>query len=79
MEFFLYLLGDDKNFINSEFRLGEKSFSVFWADEGMKTLIKLLKSHPEKADEIQIVNNQGKKYSIEEFLTFIEKLQVRMN
>jgi len=80
MEFFICLPGDDKkSFIHSSYCLGEKSFNVFWAAEGLRVLLDLANKNPEKLKELEIMNSDGKKFTVEEFLSFIERLEVRAN
>ena len=71
--------GEDPNNINfSTNLLGEKSFNVFWASDGLKALMEMRKT-PEMLDDVEIINAKGNKLTIEEFLDLLKILEVRVN
>jgi len=59
--------------------LGESSFKVFWAGQGLKTLMKMVEGEPELLEHVIIKTDQNKTLSVTEFLDDIKKLQVRIN
>jgi hypothetical protein len=78
MQYFINILEDDKqDFLNEKYLLGESSFKVFWAGSGFEKLQLMIKTAPELLEDISIITDTGIYYSVEEFLTQIQKLQVR--
>jgi len=59
--------------------LGDKSFNVFWAGQGFKTLQRIMMEDPEALSSITIKSENGRSLTITEFLDDIEGLQVRIN
>lgn len=79
MEYYVLLPGDKIE--NLEFdvnRLGEKSFNVFWAGEGLHALMNLSKKFPERLEEVRIIDSKSTEYTVEEFLKVIDRLQIRV-
>ena len=60
--------------------LGENTgFGVFWAGAGLKILMKMVDSKPEMLPDVKIKTDKGKTLTVEEFLTEIKGLKVRVN
>jgi hypothetical protein len=60
--------------------LGENTgFGVFWAGSGLKVLMSIVDKTPEVLPDIKIKTEKGKTLTVEEFLTEIKKLKVRVN
>ena len=59
--------------------LGESSFHVFWAGQGLKTLMKMVDEQPEALEHVSIITDRREVISITEFLDTIKLMQVRIN
>jgi len=59
-------------------RLGEKSFNIFWASEGLKALMNLSKKNPELLDEVKIIDSKSNEYTVDQFLKIIDRLEIRV-
>ena len=60
-------------------QLGEKSFDSFYPASGLSGLMNMVDNSPEQLVDVRILDEKGKKYTIEQFLTEISKLKVRYN
>ena len=80
MQYFLLMPGDrEEDALNEANLLGEASFGVFWGGTGLKSLMKIVDSNPEILPLIKIRSDMSKEiFTIEQFLTTIQKLKVRM-
>lgn len=80
MTYYLLMPGDtEEDALNEANLIGEDSFGVFWAGTGLKTLMSIVDKQPELLTLVKIRSDMSKKsYSIEEFLTAIQKLQIRI-
>ena len=80
MQFFLLMPGDsEKDTLNEANLLGESSFSTFWAGTALKTLMAVVDKDPELLPLMKIRTDMSNKiFSIEEFLTVIQKHKIRM-
>ena len=80
MVYYLLMPGDtEEDALNEANLLGEDSFGIFWAGTGLKTLMSIVDKQPELLPLVKIRSDMSKKsYSIEEFLTAIQKLQIRI-
>lgn len=80
MQFFLLMPGDtEEDTLNEANLLGEASFGTFWAGTALKTLMNLVDKDPEVLTQVRIATDMSKKiFSIEEFLTVIQKHKIRM-
>lgn len=59
--------------------LGEVSFSTFWAGYGLKTLMTMVDREPEMLEYVRIKTDlSDKTLNVEQFLTAIKRLKVRM-
>lgn len=79
MQYFLLMPGDvEQDALNEANLLGESSFGVFWAGTGLKLLMTMVDKEPELLPLVTIrTDTSNKKYTIEQFLTEINKLQIR--
>jgi hypothetical protein len=60
--------------------LGENTgFGVLWAGSGLKTLMKMVDKQPEILPDVRIKTDKGNTLTVEEFLTEIKGLKVRVN
>ena len=59
--------------------LGESSFKVFWAAQGLKALMKMVDQAPEMLETVTIRTEKGESISVEQFLERIQNLSVRSN
>jgi hypothetical protein len=80
MQFFLLMPGDsEEDTLNEANLLGESSFGTFWAGTALKTLMTVVDKDPELLQHMRIAQDMSKKiFSIEEFLTVIQKHKIRM-
>ena len=69
----------EEDTLNEANLLGESSFGTFWAGTALKTLMTVVDKDPELLPLIKIRTDMSSKiFSIEEFLTVIQKLKIRM-
>jgi hypothetical protein len=60
--------------------LGENTgFGVFWAGLGLKILMTMVDKKPELLPDVKIKTDKGNIITVEEFLTEIKGLKVRVN
>lgn len=57
--------------------LGEESFKVFYPSLGFQLLHRLLTDKPELLEQLKIVDEQKKYYTITEFLDKLEKWKIK--
>lgn len=56
----------------------DNGFGVFWADQGLKALMNIVETNPDKLTEVQIKTDRNETLTVGEFLERIEKLKVRI-
>jgi hypothetical protein len=80
MQFFLLMPGDtEQDTLNEANLLGESSFGTFWAGTALTTLMKIVDREPELLPLVKIATDMSKAtFTVEEFLTAIQKLKVRI-
>ena len=74
-----YILGkneDKENLMFSTNILGEESFGSFYPEQGFIALHNIIHTKPEKINDFSIIDEQGKKYSVTEFLDVVEELKI---
>ena len=74
-----YILGkneDKENLMFSTNILGEESFGSFYPEQGFIALHNIIHTKPEKINDFSIIDEQGKNYSVTEFLDVVEKLKI---
>lgn len=65
--------------INDVNHLGDvNGFGVFWAATGFKILHRMIQEQPQMLDDVRIFDERGKQLPIEDFLTVINSLQIRI-
>jgi len=81
MTYFIMMPGDtEKEVYFDSNLLGENTgFGVFWAGAGLKILMKMVDSNPELLPDVRIKTDKGNQLTVEEFLTEIKGLKVRIN
>jgi len=81
MTYFIMMPGDTEKEVYFESNLlGENTgFGVFWAGAGLKILMKMVDSNPEMLPDVRIKTDKGNQLTVEEFLTEIKGLKVRVN
>jgi hypothetical protein len=79
MQYFIMLPGDtEKDCIKDTNLLGEASFNTFYAGLGLKALMKMVDKKPEMLEHIRIKTDRNENLSVEEFLTRMQPLKVKM-
>ena len=69
----------EQDALNEANLIGEESFGIFWAGTALKTLMNIVDKEPEILPIVKIRTDMSNKiFNIEEFLTSIQKLKVRM-
>ena len=56
----------------------DNGFGVFWADQGLKALMNIVESNPDRLTSIIIKTDKNETITVGEFLERIEKLKVRV-
>ena len=81
MTYYVMLQGDtEKEVYFDSNLLGENTgFGVFWAGAGLKILMSMVDKQPEVLPDVKIKTDKGKTLTVEEFLTQIKGLKVRVN
>ena len=80
MKYYIMMPGDtNESTIFESNLLGEVSFKVFWAAQGLKALMKMVDQQPEMLEVVTIKTEKGESISVEQFLERIQNLQVRSN
>lgn len=80
MKYYIMMPGDDAESAMYESNLlGEASFKVFWAAQGLTVLMKMVDQAPEMLEAVTIKTEKGESISVEQFLERIQNLSVRSN
>ena len=78
MQYYLILPGDSEgDSLNEANLLGDQSFGVLWAGYGLKVLMTMVDKQPELLPHVKIKGEDGKNYTIEQFLDTVRNLQIR--
>lgn len=78
MIYYLLLSGDEESdTIYEPNMIGEESFKVFYPALGFHLLNKIINQKPEMLEQIQIIVEQKKNYTITEFLDKVEKWKIK--
>ena len=56
----------------------DNGFGVFWADQGLTALMRIVDREPDRLSEVQIKTSKGEVLTVGDFLERIEKLKVRI-
>lgn len=73
MIYYILLKGDSEFELTDANILGEVSFNKFYRHDGYFVLTNIVSNYPEIAETIQIKDQTGKSYSIDEFLSVVEQ------
>ena len=78
MTYYLLLDGDtEKEAYFSSNILGDESFGVFYPEQGMDVLMKLANNKSKVLEHIRIKDEVGKSYTLEDFISIIDKLKIK--
>ena len=75
-----FIIGKDEDKANLMFesnQLGEESLGTFYPAQGFAALHNMINMKPESLENLIIMDDKGKNYSITEFLDVIEKLKIK--
>ena len=76
--FYILLDGDtEKDVLYATNVLGEESFGKFYPSVGYTAFNSIINNYPEWVEYIQILDDQKKEYTIDEFLDVLEKLKIK--
>jgi|TARA_R100000005_G_C4945415_1_gene168182 hypothetical protein len=75
--FILHKKESKENLMFSSNILGEESLGSFYPEQGWTALNNMINNSPESLENYTILNEQGKKYTLTEFLDTVEKLKIR--
>ncbi len=74
MKYYILLPGDTESVTMYDSNiLGEYSFKKFTPNQGFEVLTKIVSDAPHLLETVRIINERGKKYSVEQFLNEIAK------
>jgi len=81
MTYFIMLPGDTEKevYFDSNLLGEDNGFGVFWTGSGLKALMKMVDKQPEILPEIKIKTDKGHTITVEQFLTEIKELKIRVN
>ena len=57
--------------LNDPVEIGTESFTNFWCNDGWYHIVETV-SKKENLNEFEIIDNNNKKYSLKEFLTYLK-------
>jgi hypothetical protein len=78
MTYYLLLDGDtEKEAYFSSNILGDESFGVFYPEQGMDVLMKLANNKSKVLEHIRIKDEVGKSYTLEDFISILDKLKIK--
>ncbi|MBC8428477.1 hypothetical protein H8D04_01195 [bacterium] len=78
MQYYLLLSNDSEMDSMLETNLlGDESFGVLYTGQGMIALHNIVNNYPEKIEDVRILDDMGKSYTVTEFLDIISKLKIR--
>jgi hypothetical protein len=66
-----------ENLMFSSNQLGEESLGSFYPEQGWVALNNMINTSPESLPNYIILDEQGGKYSLTEFLDIVEKLKIK--
>lgn len=74
MIYYILLPGDtEDDCINDANQLGHISFGKFHKNEGFSVLHNLVQAWPHMIDQVRIIDSEGTKLSISDFLDIVQK------
>ena len=78
MTYYLLLDGDtEKEAYFSSNIIGEESFGVFHPEQGMDVLMRLANNKSKVLEQIRIKDEAGKSYTLEDFISILDKLKIK--
>ena len=78
MTYYLLLSGDtEKDVYFDSNVLGEESFGMFYAGQGMVALTNIVNKKPELIETIKILDDYKKSYTLTEFMDILSKLKIK--
>ena len=78
MTYYLLLEGDsEKDAYYDSNVLGEESFGMFYAGQGMVALTNIVKKKPELIETIKILDETKKSYTLTKFFDILSKLKIK--
>ena len=75
--FILHKEEKKENLMFSSNILGEESLGSFYPEQGWIALSNMMNNSPESLPNYQILDEQGKTYTVTEFLDVVEKLKIK--
>lgn len=80
MRFYILLPDDDFESLRSpNSLLGEISFKSFYAENGFRALRNMIERYPDVLEDVSIIDDNMKKYSVSQFLDLIAPLKLMIN
>jgi len=73
MIYYIMLPNDNEFELTDSNILGEISFGKFKRNDGFTVLTNIVDKHPELLTTVKILDQTGKKYTIDEFLSVVEQ------
>lgn len=73
MIYYIMLPSDNQFELTDANILGEVSFNKFKRNDGFTVLNNIVEKHPKVLPTVKILDQSGKKYTIEEFLNIVEQ------
>ena len=78
MTYYLLLEGDsEKDVYYDSNVLGEESFGMFYAGQGMVALTNIVNKKPELIETIKILDDYKKSYTLTKFFDILSKLKIK--
>ena len=78
MTYYLLLEGDsEKDAYYDSNVLGEESFGMFYAGQGMVALTNIVNKKPELIETIKILDDYKKSYTLTKFFDILSKLKIK--
>ena len=78
MTYYLLLEGDtEEDALYDSNILGDESFGVFYPEQGMDVLMKLANNKSKVLEHIRIKDEVGKSYTLEDFISILDKLKIK--
>ena len=78
MTYFIIHKNETKeNLMFSSNQLGEESLGSFYPEQGWVALNNMINNSPESLPNYTILNEQGKIFTLTEFLDLVEKLKIK--
>ena len=78
MTYYLLLEGDSEKDVYFDSNvLGEESFGMFYAGQGMVALTNIVNKKPELIETIKILDETKKSYTLTKFFDILSKLKIK--